>query len=360
MSVVKKVTEGGGAFLTQKGEKIIEVKKEIAELEQLLQGATQTSQSTLLLKKRKEMREVDDALDLMKKDYKKRMDECEERRHQFEQKQAKMRDQVLKFEKFIQENDAKRDRAEEKARRERKMFEDKCKELQQLMDRIEELEKDQRRLLDELAKKNCYRAYLERIVEETDQGYEEIADVLNRHNTLVDANKDLMKHAGEQEKEADELRRILLAYKTEKQNQLLVNNSFFQQLSKQLEFMREQVKVEEGENFHSEDKKKEMSRQSSQVAQAIKNIYTRCSSTMRNKPVFVGQNAADHLEMLDFNLDVINSRIVDLIEITNEYKEEVAAGGSIGGGVSLRELSASTVLTGITGKLGGASQSIVH
>ena len=48
----------------------------------------------------------------MKLDYKKRMDICEQRRVQFELKQLKMRDQVLKFEKFIQENDAKRLRAE--------------------------------------------------------------------------------------------------------------------------------------------------------------------------------------------------------------------------------------------------------
>ena len=57
-----------------------EVKKEIAELEALLAGASQTSQSTLLLKKRKEMREVDEALELMKDEYKNRMDTCEERR----------------------------------------------------------------------------------------------------------------------------------------------------------------------------------------------------------------------------------------------------------------------------------------
>ncbi|RYG65860.1 hypothetical protein EON64_11055 [archaeon] len=71
------------------------MKNEIHELEQLLAATGQTSQSTLLLKKRKEMREVDESLEVMKKDHKKRMDECEERRLQFEIKQAKMREQVL-------------------------------------------------------------------------------------------------------------------------------------------------------------------------------------------------------------------------------------------------------------------------
>ena len=96
------------------------------------------------------MREVDMALDMMKKDYKKRMDECEERRLQFENKQLKMREQVLKFEKFIQENDAKRLRAEAKARHERLLFAEKCKELNALQEQLRLLEESRGSLYREL------------------------------------------------------------------------------------------------------------------------------------------------------------------------------------------------------------------
>lgn len=129
-----------------------EVKNEISELEQLLAAAGQTSQSTLLLKKRKEMREVDQSLDNMKNQHKQRMDSCEERRVQFEAKQAKMREQVLRFEKFIQENDAKRQRAESKAKQERKQYEDKLKEITALTDKIKSLEAEQSQLSNLLGK----------------------------------------------------------------------------------------------------------------------------------------------------------------------------------------------------------------
>lgn len=124
----------------------------------------QTSQSTLLLRKRKEMREVDVSLDFMKKDYKKRMDECEERRLLFEIKQAKMREQVLKFEKFIQENDAKRLKAETKAKHERQLYAEKCKEMSSLKAKIEELDKSRIDLVIELGKfqsqhESTYRSY---------------------------------------------------------------------------------------------------------------------------------------------------------------------------------------------------------
>jgi len=98
------------------------------------------------------MREVDDALELMKEEYKNRVDVCEERRQQFEQKQAKMREQVLKFEKFIQENDAKRARAETKARQEHRSYEQKENELKVLAAKIKELEESQRELEIQLRK----------------------------------------------------------------------------------------------------------------------------------------------------------------------------------------------------------------
>jgi len=57
------------AFVTQRGQRHSDERRraqaeEIAELEALVSGVNQISQSTLLLKKKKEMHEVDDALDL--------------------------------------------------------------------------------------------------------------------------------------------------------------------------------------------------------------------------------------------------------------------------------------------------------
>ena len=60
------------------------------------------------------MREVDEALELMKEEYKNRIDVCEERRQHFEQKQAKMREQVLKFEKLLILKNSKNLRVEDR------------------------------------------------------------------------------------------------------------------------------------------------------------------------------------------------------------------------------------------------------
>jgi hypothetical protein len=67
---------------------------EIGELEALVSGVNQISQSTLLLKKKKEMHEVDDSLDFMKGEYKTRMEACDERQREFERRQSEMKEQV--------------------------------------------------------------------------------------------------------------------------------------------------------------------------------------------------------------------------------------------------------------------------
>lgn len=354
---------GGGVFnLTQGTQKggDVEVKKEIAELEQLLASTVQTSQSTQLLKKRKEMKEVDDALELMKRDYKLRMDECEERRLQFELKQAKMREQVLKFEKFIQENDAKRLRAENKARQERKMYEDKCKEMNSIMMEIDNLEQQQRELLKELARRSCHREYLELIVEESGE-YEEVTDVLNRHKTLVDANADLAARAVEQDGEVEALRIKVDVLRMSSQNSLLVGTSFIQDKQKDLEGIRLVVAQTESELGTTMDKENVKHRVSGEVIQAVKNIYNRCVHTMRNKPLFMPHNPTP-LDVLLFDLDVLSQRLQDLEDITSEYKVTVDRSDSsvLGDLKEASTVSGATVITGIpsTGSqvLGSKSQ----
>ena len=361
MPVVKSNADAG-AFLTavggQKGEKMNEVKKEIAELEQLLATTSQASQSTQLLKKRKEMKEVDNALELMKTDYKRRMDECEERRIAFESKQGKMRDQVLKFEKFIQENDAKRLRAETKAKGERKLYNEKVDEIKQLTNKLEMLEKEQFALLSELNNRRCFRDFLEKVVEVSDMAYEEVNDVLNRHDVLIVANKDLVNFEDEQDKEVDETRKNLLALQTEAQNIELTRNSYMQDKQKDLEQVRLRGKQVEASKEIEGNKVKNLQQEYGAVKGAINNIYIRTCSTMRSKPLFPPASNATIEEVLDFDLSVMNTRIRDLLDIREDFnKNGFNVNDSVFMDRGLEEGSMSSVTT--SGLPAGGSKSMV-
>ena len=136
-----------GAFITQKGENFDHYKDahNMEELEALVSGISQTSQDTILLRKKKKMREGSEALTKEKEIFKKRMDECEIRKREFQKRKQEMRDQVLKFEKFILENDAKRRKAEKRRKSERIEKEKKIKEYKDLTKTLREEEQEKQK-----------------------------------------------------------------------------------------------------------------------------------------------------------------------------------------------------------------------
>ena len=203
---------------------------------------------------------------------------------------------------------------------------------------------------------------------------EEISEILNRHNTLREANADLMQHSAQLEYEVDEFRKNLSSIKTEKQNQLLVNTSIIQDLQNEYEKIQQHVKEKEEENIQKENKKKDISRELSQTTQAIRNLFGRCFNTMRIKPVFTTntgtivtpsqqqhnttnnnttnnnttnnkENSTSMLEILDYELDIILMRISDLVEISNEYKYAVENGLTSSSSMDLRENSTISMQT---------------
>lgn len=163
----------------------------MSEMEPVVSGVSQMSQSTLLLKKRKEMREIDDALEFMKEEFLQRMEACDARQMELDRKQAEMKEQVTRFEKFIKENDSKRTRAEVKAKAEHRFTEGNEQRRKQLLQQLDKDLKDRDALERKRAQLLKYRQYLEATVEASDGEYEEIGDILNRHATLLDTNNDL-------------------------------------------------------------------------------------------------------------------------------------------------------------------------
>ena len=104
-----------------------------------------------------------------------------------------MKDQVTKFEKFIQENDNKRSRADMKRQQERSLYKQKNKEHETLKMDLLRVQTERDALKAQVAKLQKYEKYLEDVVHLSDEnGFEEILNILDRHTTLKKANADLM------------------------------------------------------------------------------------------------------------------------------------------------------------------------
>lgn len=321
------VDKGGGAFITQvpgqqaTGHKGQEYKDEINELEALVSGVTQTSQSTLLLKKKKEMREVSDALTYMKQQYLERMKACDESQTAFERKQLDMKEQVVKFEKFIQENDAKRQRAEIRGKDERRKMEEKQEELNNLMLELRRAEAEREKLQNELNRLNRYKEYLDATVEGAgDEGIEQIEDILNRLTTLENANQDLMDQVSLNDANTDDIRNELQTFMMETQNYILVQNSKVHRYQNELERLKATTKVGRDEEEAKQDRVKDVNREMGQIIMAIRNLYGRCCSASRAKMPQFSDKWVGNAVQLDKCLTFIEERIVDLQDVKQGHE----------------------------------------
>ncbi|RYG50423.1 DUF4200 domain-containing protein [archaeon] len=66
-------------------------------------GTTEENQATLLLKKRKDMRMVEETLENVKREFKQRMELLAARQLRFEEKQRALQEMIAKFRPFIEE-----------------------------------------------------------------------------------------------------------------------------------------------------------------------------------------------------------------------------------------------------------------
>ena len=145
------------------------------------------------------------------------------------------------------------------------------------------------------------------------------------------------------EDEVKDFRSHLQTLRMETQNQILVGNSQFQLNQKLLEETRSHTKKEQKDKEQHEDRSKNIARETSQVVQSIKNVFSRCQATVRNRTqVTVAHRDTSVSDVLAFHLDSIHARIFDLLEITSEYKVLKTTGDSSLSTSDLREGSGFT------------------
>lgn len=310
-----------GIFITEARIKNVKFPlHEINDMEPVVSGISQMSQSTLLLKKRKEMREIDDALEFMKEEYSQRMEACNVRQRELERKKAEMKEQVARFEKFIKENDSKRTRAELKSKSEHRTGEINEARKKQLVTILQKYGQEREALKRKCDRMLKYQQYLEGVIETSEGEFEEIGDILNRHATLVDTNTDLKTHVQSAETDTDQLRQRIRALKVDMQNLVLVQNSSIHEHQQQLEVLRSEVLRLDLERQRNDRVVNDRSRESGQIVLTVTNLYNRLN--LGDKLSVLREQDMDVAQYIQNLLKIIAARIVDLEYIIQKFKEQ--------------------------------------
>eukprot|EP00002_Diphylleia_rotans_P028960 TRINITY_DN585_c0_g2_i1.p1 TRINITY_DN585_c0_g2~~TRINITY_DN585_c0_g2_i1.p1 ORF type:complete len:305 (-),score=77.29 TRINITY_DN585_c0_g2_i1:985-1899(-) len=192
------------------------------------------SPATRLLEKHQEMADVQAALAAEMDEFSRVEERIQQREEDLKRKDMELQESLVKFNKFLQENDSKRSRAEKKAAQEIRLREAKEKEIEQLRQQIAEMTIKRTRITEVLRRDMRYQKYLEDVHEVAEE-YPETKDILLRYDTLDATNRDLMERSKKCTEEHERYRQMLHAYTEAKTTEILGYNMQISVLQKELE-----------------------------------------------------------------------------------------------------------------------------
>ncbi|KAJ3216107.1 hypothetical protein HDU67_009908 [Dinochytrium kinnereticum] len=244
------------------------------------------------------MNMVQAGLEKKRIEFAKRMEECREKQEELRAKQKQIRDRVTKFEKFLKENDAKRQRANLKAQSEKRLREQKEQELALLFHTLGEEHVKSENTLRLIKSYQIYEKYLQSVVDILPPDYLDvnephINDILMRYKTLVETNEDLIQMLQSSQDTIEREATALTELIKEKNDLILVYNSKLGIQQKRLDKLKLESAYTEQKLEERDNTGKERMRLLGETKLAIHNIFERIMNHTRSttlpptKPAFL-------------------------------------------------------------------------
>ena len=287
------------------------------------------SPATRLLEKRRQMFEVQEALNSQKEEFSRREDAFRRREDGLRRKDLELQESLIKFNKFLQENESKRNRALKRSAEEKKQREMKEKEIEKLKVQLATRKKEESLQKIEVEQNLKYQDYLDNVVINMSKFFPEISDILNRYKTLRDANQHLIEKHKQQEAQNDSMQKDYVNLKKSSENSVLNNTNAIAEKQLVLEHKRAYTMREQSEIEKVAMEASEKSLELGQINSSVSNILERCEESFRvrhNKPMF--ERSADKMSsvalpelcaLTESKLDDVAMFMVDYRDIIQEY-----------------------------------------
>jgi len=242
---------------------------------------------------------------------------------------------LIKFNKFLQENESKRNRAVKRAGDERRQREVKEVEIARLKRQYQEKMEEELQMKAYVAQNIKYQQYLTDVVEHVQgsEDFPEVQDLLNRYKTLRDANNDLTKRQVQHDIENENKRQQFSQFTKERANEVLNQNNAIATLQKNLESctiktLEMQSDVDTGIRNMS-DKVLQLGQMLASIDNLLERFETHASKVKRKKDGSKKASTAEELERegkrAQDNLEAIATYMIDYNSIVGEWKAKAAA-----------------------------------
>lgn len=266
--------------------------------------------ATRLLEKRREMGEVEQALAAQKEEFQMKMESLQQRREELERKEFHLKESLLKFDKFLKENDSKRTRAEKKAKDESDARKSKNTEIARLHEEITVLSKKKDKLQKKLDKFSMYQKYLDKVLEVAEE-FHEIREITARYDTLIATHLELLERENKNQDAMESAKVSLNKFIEEKNNENLNFNNQLAHFQTKLEDAQSNAVKWESEWTHIQNTAAKKTLLLGRIKMATHNLYMLVNKHLKQDVPVEGT-----LEQLT----KIQTFIQDLTHIANDIK----------------------------------------
>lgn len=191
-----------------------------------------------ILEKRRQLAEVDDALETQKDEFARKVDAFRRREEALRKKDLRLQDSLIKFNKFLKENETKRTRAMKRSADDCRICEAKDEEILKLKESIHVKNEEEKDLSEKLSRNKKYESYLKSIIEQalvSSHDYSEIQDILDRYQTLKTTNDDLVSQLQKNTKDHEAGRFSYTQFTKKSSNSVLNMNNEMAALQKEMD-----------------------------------------------------------------------------------------------------------------------------
>lgn len=279
--------------------------------------SARASQASALLEKKQEMAFMEEKLSRKKIECRERTDQCIAREMALAARQEELKERVQKFDKFLRDNDTKRNRAQRRKLEELKIYNQKLVEIEALNATLAEVHAERDAAEKRLHGSTRCEQFLLRVCDVAEY-FHEINDVILRYETLRDVEAHVRERIDEAQARTEATRVALAQFSKEAQTETLVRNSDVVTAQGKLDSLRHRAGEAEADTNRAEMDAKERSREYGEMTMAIFNLRARCAASRASA---VAQAASPIALLTD-----IEERVLDLQAITAAHGVGIARG----------------------------------
>ncbi|NXN71546.1 CC42M protein, partial [Himantopus himantopus] len=268
--------------------------------------------STRLLLKRREVVEVERALQSQREEFRQRMERLAQRRQQLAQREKQLRHVVFKFDAFLKASAVRQERALRWAEEERARVAGQGAEATRLRQELTGLLQLRERLVRRLRSLRGFGDYLQGVLARTGQ-FQDVPAMLAHFRALVATRAALAQQAEARQEQLAQGRALLRQYQEETSSELLRTSNELTQLRARLEAARHDVLQEESHWAHIQSTSAQKSLLLGQIKLAVLNIFQLATAQLK-----VPADVA--LEDTEAQLDTVLLCMQDLAAICAELR----------------------------------------